>query len=158
MRLFGHAGATRLAVSGNFVVQAVCVLVAATMSQVGYIPTSPDSSANSLRELIGIGFLSFQAGAQIVATRVLNYAEVPTNVLTSAYCDFAVDANVFAARNPKRDRRVCGIVLLLVGGIAGGWIGRTNEGAAAVIWMALILKVCIAITFMAWPRSVENAV
>jgi len=37
--------------------------------------------------LLPLALLAFQFGGQIVTSRVLGFNEVPTNVLTSLYCD-----------------------------------------------------------------------
>ena len=109
--------------------------------------------------LAPIMLLAFQFGGQIVVSRQLGFNEVPTNVLTSIYCDIFNDPELATplAKNPKRNRRVAAVVLMLTGGICGGWIGRSEVGMGAALWVAGAIKMIISISFACW-RVVDETV
>lgn len=104
------------------------------------------------RSLVPLALLAFQFGGQIVTSRVLGFNEVPTNVLTSLYCDLLSDPLLSApfAMNVKRNRRVVAILLMLVGGILGGWLQRSRAGMPAALWIAGAVKMGIAVGWGAW--------
>ena len=139
-------------------VQAVLTLVAVGLVQARRVPvpvgrvTPGDLFPGEpfFVELVLLGILAFQSGGQIVANRVLGFNEVPTRVLTSVNCDIASDEKLFRRDNERRNRRVSGVVLLLLGGIGGGWISRSEAGIATVLWIGGYLKLEIAIAWAFW--------
>lgn len=108
------------------------------------------SNQVNLLELLPLGFLAFQSGGQIVTSRILGFNEVPTTVLTSVYCDLASDPNFLVKDNVKRNRRICAVISILVGGIAGGWVCRSSAGLAAALWTAAGIKLGIAVGWSLW--------
>jgi hypothetical protein len=146
----------------SFALQATCIFVAAALVQAGVVP-SPHGVATagqemevSFIELVPLAFLAFQSGGQIVTSRLLGFNEVPTTVLTSVYCDLASDPKVLAPfkKNVKRNRRVAAILCILIGGIIGGWLSRSNAGMSTSLWLAGFIKVCIAIGWSSWKGKV----
>lgn len=150
--------------------QAVLVIVAAALAQAAVIPAFADSRLSTLAEsatrevqandfvvLCPIALLAFQFGGQIYTSRVLGYGEVPTNVLTSLYCDLFSDPKLFAPihTNAKRNRRVAAAVLTLMGGIAGGWLQRSRAGMPGALWIAAALKLAIAVAWLVWPSKTK---
>ncbi|KJR86094.1 uncharacterized protein SPSK_02686 [Sporothrix schenckii 1099-18] len=148
--------------------QAVFVILAAALAQASVIPAFADSrlstvAESALREaqandyviLCPVALLAFQFGGQIYTSRVLGYGEVPTNVLTSLYCDLFSDPKLFVSvrTNAKRNRRIAAAVLTLVGGIAGGWLQRSSAGMPGALWIAAALKVAIAVAWLIWPAK-----
>ncbi len=122
-----------------------------------------DAEQNSALNLIPLALLAFQFGGQIVTSRILGFNEVPTNVLTSLYCDLLSDPLLLASlsKNPKRNRRVVAIILLVTGGVAGGWLQRSRAGMSAALWLAGGIKAVIALAWIAWrskplPESNEK--
>lgn len=101
-------------------------------------------------ELIPLGFLAFQSGGQIVTSRLLGFNEVPTTVLTSVYCDLASDPKILKADNVKRNRRLGAVLMILIGGIAGGWISRSSAGLSVSLWIAAAIKLGIAYSWSVW--------
>ena len=99
-----------------------------------------------------IALLSFQSSGQIVLSRTLGFNEIPTNVVTSLYCDLISDRELFAplTANVKRNRRVVAVVLLFGGGIAGAWLQRSSAGMAGALWIAGSVKMVIALAWLAW--------
>ncbi|KAL1894843.1 hypothetical protein Sste5346_005530 [Sporothrix stenoceras] len=154
-------------------IQAALVVIAAALAQAAVIPAFADSKLSTIEEsatreaqandfivLCPLALLAFQFGGQIYTSRVLGYGEVPTNVLTSLYCDLFSDPKLFAplTTNAKRNRRVAAAILTLVGGIAGGWLQRSRAGMPGALWIAAALKLAIAVAWLVWPakRKVEK--
>lgn len=164
----------KLTLSASFLVQAVFILVAAALSQARIVPafslkSLPPATAallpeheldeSDMRILIPLGLLAFQFGGQIVSSRQLGFNEVPTNVLTSVYCDLLSDPKLFAPlrENPKRNRRFVAVVMIVVGAIAGGWLQRSRAGMSTALWIAGAIKVVIAVAWTGW-KSRETKV
>lgn len=99
-----------------------------------------------------LALMAFQFGGQIVTSRVLGFNEVPTNVLTSLYCDLLSDPLLLApwGGNVKRDRRVSAVILMMAGAILGGWLQRSRAGMPAALWIAGAVKLGIAVAWMTW--------
>ncbi|KAK8074511.1 hypothetical protein PG997_009174 [Apiospora hydei] len=117
--------------AASFLAQALLIWTAAALALGGAAPAFGDlelaermqrDGVLDLRALGPIALLAFQFGGQIVTTRLLGFNEVPTNVLTSVYCDLMSDPLLLAPwrANPKRNRRAAAVVLMLIGGICGG--------------------------------------
>lgn len=85
-----------------------------------------------------------------MTSRQLGFNEVPTTVLTSVYCDLASDPGLVKRDNVKRNRRVCAVLGILVGGIAGGWISRSPAGLSTTLWIAAAIKMGIAVGWACW--------
>lgn len=143
--------------SVSFFIQAICIVIAAALVQGKVVPGQNLISVNGtftedidLLELLPLGFLAFQSGGQIVTSRILGYNEVPTTVLTSVYCDIASDPNFLVKDNVKRNRRICAVLLILGGGIAGGFISKTANGLATALWVAASIKLGISIGWSLW--------
>ncbi|KAK1622081.1 hypothetical protein BDP81DRAFT_466313 [Colletotrichum phormii] len=105
--------------------------------------------------MVPLALLAFQFGGQIVTSRILGYNEVPTNVLTSVYCDLLSDPKLFAPlkENPKRNRRFLAVVLLVLGGIIGGWLQRSRAGMPGALWISGGVKFIIAVAWMGWASN-----
>lgn len=104
-------------------------------------------------ELLPLGFLAFQSGGQIVTSRLLGFNEVPTTVLTSVYCDLMSDPLLLKADNVKRNRRAAAVLSILIGGIVGGWISRSNAGLSTNLWIAAGIKMAISVSWAVWPAK-----
>ncbi|KAL8396310.1 hypothetical protein RB594_004696 [Gaeumannomyces avenae] len=165
-RLLGPRRKLSLALS--FLLQSALVCAAAAVAQSGAVPTFAQRSLGdqtaperlevaARREtdplvVVPIVLLAFQFGGQIVASRSLGFNEVPTNVLTSVYCDLLSDPKILAPprENPKRNRRVAAVVLLAAGGLCGGFLQRSKAGMGAALWVAAAVKMAIAVAWLAW--------
>jgi hypothetical protein len=73
-------------------------------------------------------------------------------VLTSVYFDVASDPKIAAmpTTNVKRNRRIGGVVMLLVGAIVGGWLSKSSGGMQSALWMAAGVKMVIAFAWLVW--------
>jgi hypothetical protein len=164
MRALGHEGGSRMSLVVGFAVQAVCFFAAAGLVQGGVVPVAAGTVTPAEKdpldprfvELLPLGILAFQAGGQIVSSRMLGFSEIPTNVLTSCYCDLVIDKALLKAANGKRDRRVASVLCLLLGGIVGGWLSRSGGGMGSVLWLGGSLKAGIVVTWLLWPKKEED--
>lgn len=138
----------------SFLLQSICIIIAAVLVQSHVVPEPQGVSllAGDINffELIPLGFLAFQSGGQIVTSRLLGFNEVPTTVLTSVYCDLASDPKLLKKDNVKRNRRLGAVLMILVGGIAGGWISRSKAGMSVSLWIAAAIKFGIACSWSMW--------
>lgn len=151
----------------SFLLQAIFIFVAAALAQTqiapafGYSMLNPKTDYNTDQRRaeedhyavqIAIALLAFQSSAQIVLSRTLGFNEIPTNVVTSLYCDLLSDHQLFAplTANVKRNRRIAAVVLLFGGGIAGGWLQRSRAGMAGALWIAGAVKLAIAFAWLGW--------
>ncbi|KAL2274466.1 hypothetical protein FJTKL_03215 [Diaporthe vaccinii] len=102
-----------------------------------------------------IALLSFQAAGQIVASRVLGVNETPTVVITSLMCDLMSGPRLLArpvfTGSRKRNNRVGGFVLTLVGSIiGGGWMLKATRQVQPVLWLVFAIKFVISIGWVVW--------
>lgn len=157
--------------------QSLLILASAALAQSGAVPafalTNLGSEVSEAARvsletneltLAPLALMAFQFGGQIVTSRVLGFNEVPTNVLTSLYCDLLSDPLLWAPMggNVKRDRRVTAIILMIVGGILGGWLQRSSAGMPAALWIAGAVKVAISVAWLCWkgkalPKTEKGA-
>ncbi|KAI1116887.1 DUF1275 domain protein [Nemania sp. NC0429] len=144
-------GRQRRTVFISFLVQTIFVALAAGIVQGGLIdgryPSRRDPADVDFAELAPIALLSFQAAGQIVNSRGLGVAEVPTVVITTLLCDLVSDPAIFApfAANPKRNKRAAAFVLTLVGAIAGGFISKATGLVQNSLWLVAALKLAITV-------------
>ncbi|RAL10304.1 YoaK family protein [Aspergillus homomorphus CBS 101889] len=139
----------------SFMAQVALIVIAVALIQAGLIPQPASSDVSShqhhpLLDLIPIGLLAFQSAGSINSTRSLGYNEIPSVVITSVYFDIASDMNIFAGKNVKRNRRVAGVVMLLIGAIVGGWLNRSDGGMASTFWLAAGIKFLIGCGWLVW--------
>jgi uncharacterized membrane protein YoaK (UPF0700 family) len=145
-RAYRAFGATRRAsLSGSFLLQGCFVFIAAILVTTDTIPES-DSNSNLI--LIAIPSLASQFGAQVATSRALGYNEIPTTVLTSVYNDFASDPKLWEWNNPKRNRRAMAAILVLLGGICGGWLSRIRNGYQIVLWIGGAIKIILGVLWL----------
>ncbi|KAI4177880.1 MAG: hypothetical protein LQ346_007608 [Caloplaca aetnensis] len=147
-----YGNTRRLSLSINFLLQGISILVAAILITTDAIP---ENDADSDKVLIGIPFLAWQFGAQVAASRALGYGEIPTTVLTSIYNDLASDPRLWTWRNAKRNRRAGAAVMVLVGGICGGWLSRLEDGFGIVLWIGGAIKILLSIAWLGYDEATE---
>ncbi|RYP66281.1 hypothetical protein DL769_006055 [Monosporascus sp. CRB-8-3] len=122
----------------SFLAQALLVWAAAALAKASLDP----------RAFAVIALLAFQFGGQIVASRQLGFNEVPANV----YRDLFSDLHILTPwhGNPKRNRRALAAVLMVLGAIAGGWLGRSDAVLSTALWIADGVKFLTAVAWLAW--------
>ncbi|KAL8926576.1 MAG: hypothetical protein Q9208_002903 [Pyrenodesmia sp. 3 TL-2023] len=149
-RPFGNT--RRLSLCINFFLQGLSILVAAMLVTIDAIP---QNNADNDRVLIGIPFLAWQFGAQVAASRALGYGEIPTTVLTSVYNDLASDPRLWTWQNAKRNRRAGAAIMVLVGGICGGWLSRLHNGFGMALWIGGLIKMLLGIAWLGYGEAIE---
>ncbi|KAL9033255.1 MAG: hypothetical protein Q9214_007602 [Letrouitia sp. 1 TL-2023] len=142
----------RLSLILSFLLQGLLILITGILITADVIP---QKKPNSDRIFIGIPFLAAQSGAQVAASRALGFSEIPTTVLTSVYNDLVSDSRLLAKNNPKRNRRVGAAVMMLLGGICGGWLSRLNDGFGIALWVGGVIKILLAAAWLWYADSME---
>lgn len=145
----------------GFLVQSSCVCVAAALAEAGAINQRQEESGHTdWREMAPIALLSFQAAGQIVASRVLGVNELPTVVITSLICDLMSDPRLLTrpvlTGNGKRNNRIGGFVLTLIGSILGGWMLKATRQVQHVLWLVFGIKLVIGIGWIVWKGQVSK--
>ncbi|EXJ83323.1 hypothetical protein A1O1_06944, partial [Capronia coronata CBS 617.96] len=134
-----------------FMIQGALLTVAAVLVQTKVVPDTSEGS-ESMKVLIALVFLGFQAGGQVWASEVLGFKEIPTTVLTSVYFGLASDVRFLhgLSKNPSRNRRLGAICALLLGAISGGWLSRSRAGIPGVFFVAAGVKFIISAAWLTW--------
>lgn len=155
-----HVGALRRGtLFVSFMIQTILIIIAVALIQADLIPhTSADQPLDGgplFLELIPIGLLAFQSAGAMTCSRSLGYNEIPTVVLTSVYFDIATDPKIIAkpTTNVKRNRRVGGVVFLLIGAIVGGWLSRSSGGMQSALWIAAGIKFGVSFGWLFWQAA-----
>jgi hypothetical protein len=137
-----------------FLLQSFALLIASLLVQLDIVwPRAEDPRAPiAWMQILPISLLAFQAAGQIVASRTLEYDEIPTVVLTTLLCDLLIDPRLLARDNPKRNRRVACFITLILGAMtAGGLYKLTNMSAS--LWLAFALKAVITVSWVFWEGN-----
>ena len=103
-------------------------------------------------QVIAISLIAFQSAGQIVASRFLAFAEIPTVVLTVLVCDLFVDTELYRrpwSSNPKRNRRLAALLSHFLGAMTAGGMAK-ETGLASGLWLATALKACITLGWFVW--------
>ena len=141
----------------SFLMQTVFIFIAAAVVQGGSVDGALSTITDDINwwTMIPIALLSFQSAGQIVGSRALNLSEIPTVVLTSMLHDISTDRNLAAGlgENVKRNRRVCAYFGILIGAIAGGFIGEGTERMQVPLWIAGGIKLVITAAWVIWPEK-----
>lgn len=143
----------------SLLLQSILTAIAALLSTLSVVP--PDAGEaipHTFIVLLPVVLLSIQAGGQCVVSRFLGYNELPSIVLTSAYCDLAMDEKAFAGvtENAKRNRRILSMVMVVTGAIIGGFMTKGGD-IGPTIWTVAAIKLGMAGVWMIW-RSKDGAV
>lgn len=153
-RAYAAVGLTRRStLIVSFLLQALCICIAAILVQTDAVP---ETNATEKIVLVAIPFLAAQSGAQVATAKSLGFNELPTTVLTSTYNDLASDTKVLAWDNPKRDRRVASVVMMMLGAIAGAWLVKGTGTFTTVLWLGAVAKVLLAFSWLLFPAEPER--
>ena len=140
----------RCTLVASFLLQALCIAIAAILVQTDAVP---ETNATEKIVLVAIPFLAAQSGAQVATAKGLGFSELPTTVLTSTYNDLATDTNLLAWNNPKRDRRVGSVVIMMLGGISGAWLVQGTGTIITILWLGAAVKVLLAFSWLLFPAD-----
>ncbi|KAI1363955.1 hypothetical protein F5Y08DRAFT_308210 [Xylaria arbuscula] len=144
----------RWVLCASFIIQFLLIVGAALILTFGPESEDPKESIG-WPELVPIALIAFQSCGQAVASRALKHNALTSVVLTSIYCDLFSDANLLAAHNVERNRRVAAPVLLLIGAIIGGLLAHSSVGCAGALWVSAALKFGVVVAWFAWPAEAE---
>lgn len=126
------------------------------LSSTGIVPSDAgDLVPDNFIVLVPLILLSIQSAGQCVLSRFLGYNELPSIVLTSAYCDLAMDDKVFEEGirgNSKRNRRVLSMIMVIAGAITGGFMTREGD-IGPTLWAVAGIKVLMALVWLLWKRK-----
>ena len=64
------------------------------------------------------------------------------------YNDLGGDTHLLAWHNPKRDRRLAAVAMILAGGISAAWISREFGGLAVVLWLGAGIKFLLSLSWL----------
>lgn len=144
----------------SLLLQALLTAISAGLSTAGIVPSDAgDIIPDNFIVLIPLVLLSIQSGGQCVVSRFLGYNELPSIVLTSAYCDLVMDEKVFTgglSANSKRNRRILSAVMVIAGAVLGGFMTRSGD-IGPVLWTVAGIKVLMAAVWLGW-RSKDGGV
>ncbi|KAI1275659.1 hypothetical protein F5Y07DRAFT_369222 [Xylaria sp. FL0933] len=144
----------RWVLCASFILQIVLIVAAAAILTFGPKSADPKESIG-WAELVPIALIAFQSCGQAVASRALKHNALTSVVLTSIYCDLFSDANLLAASNVERNRRVAAPLLLLAGAIIGGLLAHSSVGCAGALWISAALKFGAVLAWFFWPEETE---
>ncbi|KAK2791787.1 hypothetical protein FQN52_004470 [Onygenales sp. PD_12] len=135
----------------SFTIQTLAILTASVLVQTGVVDSKHDNPSDAIdwMQVLPIALLAFQAGGQIVASRVLRMDEIPTLVLTTALCDLLVDLKGGWHDNPARNRRIGTCVALFIGAMVSGGLSKA-AGLSSSLWLATGVKVVITLCWVGW--------
>lgn len=136
-------------------IQALLTAISALLSSTDIVPSDAgDLVPDNFIVLIPLILLSIQSAGQCVLSRFLGYNELPSIVLTSAYCDLVMDDKVFGGitSNSKRNRRVASTIMVVVGAILGGFMTKQGD-IGPVLWAVAVIKVLMALVWLLWKRK-----
>ncbi|KAI1347620.1 hypothetical protein F5Y01DRAFT_241214 [Xylaria sp. FL0043] len=144
----------RWVLCASFILQIALIVAAAATLTFGPKSADPKESIG-WAELVPIALIAFQSCGQAVASRALKHNALTSVVLTSIYCDLFSDANLLAANNVERNRRVAAPLLLLAGAIIGGLLAHSSVGCAGALWISAALKFGAVLAWFFWPEETE---
>ena len=168
-RNFGERRRWVLALS--FILQAILILVSAYLVHIGRSSDSPptERKPHFLRlpedpgfpwfDLIPIGLLSFQAAGKVVASRALQYDDLPCVVLTTLYTDLISDPGLLSAglfSNVQRNRKAGGVAFYFAGAVVGGIAARNSIRFSGALWIAAGIQLSMAALWMIWRAEGED--
>ncbi|EGE78030.1 DUF1275 domain-containing protein [Blastomyces dermatitidis ATCC 18188] len=151
----------------SFTIQTLAMLLASALVQTGLVqhqqaahgPTpgpgsGPGPDRIAWMEMIPISLLAFQAGGQIITSRLLKMDEIPTVVLTTVLCDLLIDPRLLANPNAARNRRIGSFGALFVGAMISGLLSK-KAGVASSLWLATAVKGAVTLCWVVWKPK-EN--
>ncbi|ODH45802.1 hypothetical protein GX48_08114 [Paracoccidioides brasiliensis] len=151
---------SRSALVGNFGSQCLILITAASMLQLGVIEDSnKEKGVHTLLKLIPLALVAFQCAGQMAASRLLEFPELPTTMLTSLYYDLVADPGIFRplSKNTMRNRRVTAIIGVIGGATIGGWLFTSTGRVSTALWVAAASKLVISAIWFFWKQENRNS-
>ena len=152
----------RISLLCSFLLQSLLIFIAAALVQSGAINGNLATIPRDIdwSTLAPIALLSFQSSGQIIGSRSLSLAEIPSVVVTSMLCDLSSDPKLTASwnENVKRNRRAMAFTGILLGAVIGGFIGEGTGKMEVVLWIAGGLKIGVVAAWTMWPVQPRGVV
>ncbi|OJD13918.1 hypothetical protein AJ78_05681 [Emergomyces pasteurianus Ep9510] len=141
----------------SFTLQTLAILIASVLVETGIVQPKSKESSNPIAwvEIVPLSLLAFQAGGQIITSRLLKMDEIPTVVLTTVLCDLLIDPRLLANPNPVRNRRFGSFVALFAGAMVSGFLSK-QIGPASSLWLASGLKGFVTCCWVVWRGKGES--
>ncbi|KAJ5091853.1 hypothetical protein NUU61_006723 [Penicillium alfredii] len=143
----------RLTMILSFTIQTALLFGAALLVQKRVVSPNIDHQVPiDWLQVLAISLIAFQSAGQIVASRFLAFAEIPTVVLTVLVCDLFVDPELYKrpwSSNPKRNRRLAALLSHFLGAMTAGGMEK-ESGLASGLWFAMALKACVTLGWFVW--------
>lgn len=139
----------------SFIIQLLCIIVAATIVTV-YRPGR--NAPLSWLVLVPLALVAFQSSGQAVTSRVLKYNGLTSVVLTSIYCDLFSHEDFLSLkvfRHAEEMRRLGAVVCLVVGVVFGGLWAHSPVGMMGALWTAAFLKGLMVLAWLGWKGKKE---
>lgn len=153
-RYCGRFTRRRWILCASFLLQMLLVAMAALIVTLDH-RHHPNSGPENWRVLVPLCLVAFQSSGQAVTSRVLEWQELPSVVLTVVYCElFSNPIGV----NLEQGRRGAAVLCLGLGTLLGGvWVKSTSTiGLAGALWTAVALKGVTSSAWLVWPASVKG--
>ncbi|OJJ45931.1 hypothetical protein ASPZODRAFT_133799 [Penicilliopsis zonata CBS 506.65] len=145
-----HSGQRGSLVSLSFLLQTVCLILAACILQTHAVQHDTKNDT-SWQLYVSLALVSFQSAGQAVLSRVLECTSLTSVVLTSIYCDLFM--NLPGLNHLQQGRRAGAIISLLLGTVLGGIFVRSGGSFLTVLWVVSMIKVCIAVIILCINRA-----
>lgn len=127
--------------------------VATGMTGLAVAAAVVDLGAVSVLRAGVISLLALLMGIQAATARGLDVADLPTVVVTSTLTGLVADSTVAGGSNPRWIRRVCAVVLILLGAVVGAAALRVGIWLGFACSAALTLTVAVAGHRLGRPRQ-----
>ena len=138
-----------------FLVQSSIIILTAAIIEAGVVNGDLARMTDDIYwySEVPIALLSFQSAGQIVASRALSLAEIPTFMLTVILHDLCTDPKIMSPlrENVKRNRRLLALLGILMGSIVSSYISAATGRVQDPLWIAGALKAVITMGWMTWP-------
>lgn len=162
----------RCVLAASFMLQAAFIAVAGVLVYGGASSGAPGHGRDDAAtlpadpgflwmDLFPIALLAFQASAKVIASRVLEFNDLPCVIITTLYADLVSDPSFFSAGlfgNGQRNRRLGGAVFYFFGAVMGGVAAGHSLGFSGGLYIAAGLQLAIAIAWLLWRDETEEEV
>lgn len=146
-----------------FTVQTIAIYFSAIIVEIDLVkPKSEDPHAPiQWMQALPLSFLAFQAAGQVIASRILGFADMPTILITGAMTDLIIDPKLFQPgrgwrnNHVKRNRKASMVFALFLGSAVSGALMR-NVGLASSLWLAASLKASVTASWFVWKGKAKD--
>ena len=138
-----------------FLIQSSIIILTAAIIEAGVVNGDLARMTDDIdwHSEVPIALLNLQSAGQIVASRALSLAEIPTFMLTVILHDLCTHPKIMSPlrENVKRNRRLLALLGILMGSIVSSYISVATGRVQDPLWIAGALKAVITVGWMTWP-------